>query len=314
MLSNTWLHAFPWLVPKACSAHLRDLSGPHSAIPTSCSTCLLLWIYISSFFWESLQRWFGRKDIGFLHFSSLWWLMFLYWVTLSLFILITLASNAFGLSQSKACFFRNHNQMVRTLELSYFNIASMAVIIYCAIISILVVLKLHSEKPSSPPVEVGIDPSAPWERTYSVFGAKCIICRTTVYPIACFLSAIGYNIYIIYGYFEVAPPSLKIWAGAGLASTWILNFLAFLIDPYVLYAIPKLFQKAFPAVATYGQHNVYLDEPQSTLSYPNLPKPVSETGINPWQQYTMVKNFIQFMWAIKFLVWLSSNYLNFQSP
>lgn len=128
------------------------------------------------------------------------------------------------------CLIREETRVDDILMIVYWSVVSLATILYCLVVSILVAGKTRMKYLS----KVGISDEA-------VVSFRSVVCWTCLYPIACFISCVGANINVIYYYsFGHVPQWLSDLPLIGISTVGILNLVAFLADPKVFRALPAL--------------------------------------------------------------------------
>ncbi|KAJ9059515.1 hypothetical protein DSO57_1001586 [Entomophthora muscae] len=162
-----------------------------------------------------------------------------YW-TVSLIIplllnLPLLALDLYGGNSGDMCLVKHGPLFNDIMEVVYSSIVSLATIMYCILISTIVVIKANKQVLKPRLLASG--------EQYTLFSLRTLICRTCLYPIACFLSCIGANLAILH-FFFIGPNHilLKAWALCSFSTMGILNLAAFLADPLVFKSLPKIFK------------------------------------------------------------------------
>lgn len=135
----------------------------------------------------------------------------------------------YGKSDGGTCFIENNKFVNDTLELVYSCILSLGTILYCLPVSARVVIKARKQS-VRPHLQ---DPS-------SLASLRILICRTCMYPVACFLCCVGLDVSIITYYcFGTIPEYMRAWIYFGLSAMGILNLAAFLGDPLVFRSLSQ---------------------------------------------------------------------------
>lgn len=148
----------------------------------------------------------------------------------------------YGINKSGMCFVKNGSPLPDTLELVYTSGFSICTILYCIVISLVVVFKIKTTYPSLN--QMTTNSNDPWEKQYSLFSLRSLICRTCLYPAACFLSYLSFNGATIYFFFYKKSHYLMLLGSMfGTGSRGTLHLIAFLSDPIILKTIPTLLKK-----------------------------------------------------------------------
>ncbi|KAJ9067006.1 hypothetical protein DSO57_1003712 [Entomophthora muscae] len=145
----------------------------------------------------------------------------------------------FGRNSTGKCFFKDGPLASSLLQMLYNSVFSTAAILYCLIISIVVVYKVKNEKHDQS-LESLTNHRTSEDRS-SLLSLRSLICCTCLYPTSCFLAYVGLNVVGIYKYiFHDYPKFLLYWSRFGSSSRGILHIIAFIADPLIYKAIPKL--------------------------------------------------------------------------
>ncbi|KAJ9051821.1 hypothetical protein DSO57_1001068 [Entomophthora muscae] len=145
----------------------------------------------------------------------------------------------FGRNTSGKCVFMDHIPSSKILSLIYNGVFTTLTISYCLMISIMVIYKVRKENYGR-----FIERSDP-QKALSLLSLKSLICRTCLYPAACFLTYFGSNFVITYFFlFGSRPSPLLYWGRLGGFSRGLLHFFAFLADPMVFKSITEILKSS----------------------------------------------------------------------
>ncbi|KAJ9049608.1 hypothetical protein DSO57_1022607 [Entomophthora muscae] len=201
------------------------------------------------------------------------------------FLLIALAAGIFGKSAGNFCFIRNGTKFNEILEVVYISGVGTVTIMYCAIVSVAVILKMK-KKLSFKALDIPLNCSETSKPSSDV-SLGTLIKRTCLYPFTCFVCYFSNNIMLVYYCISSSTPVwLQTMAILGFSSRGMFHLFAFLGDPIVFNALPCIFKSKYSEAS----QNSHLQKatPEYIVSFDSLESAtLDETSrmVNGFQHY-----------------------------
>lgn len=178
-----------------------------------------------------------------------------------------LALGKFGKGDSDTCLLKQGPQPSLQLEILYFSVPSILTIVYCLGVAILVGIKLRKKNSILRVLLPILDTKGAAERARTLADLRKLILRSTLYPIACFLTHIGRHTDMIYLYLNGNHcPTLRRWGILGFCSAGILNLLAFLSDPLVQKRVAPILRDQFKSIHLKVANQNPISDPTSSTN------------------------------------------------